>query len=553
MIRRRFIKVKNSFFHYLECGSGFPIILLHESPKSSFAHRSLINYLSKKYKVFALDTPGYGFSDPINKSNGKITDFAKLLNQIILNIKIDKFVLYGNHTGASIALEYGKLFPDKISGLVLESLPIFNKNEIEPIIKKFFSPINIRRDGSHLVSIWSKVEDQNIWFPWYHRNDKKMHHWVYSKPDDIHDYVMDFLRSGDSYRNAYSAAFRYNSFLSVKKLKAPSKFISIKSDILYSHSERLPRLKKNQELVVVNNFTERQKVINYSIKSFIKKYEKNREYENHSTKKFIDINNGQIFYQILKNETSKKPILILIHDLPGISDELYQIMKKLSLKRTVISFDIPGIGNSFMDIPKSFNMDSVVKIYNKLIDSLKIKRYDIYAQGFGGYLSLYLSDKAEIKPEKIILDRVKVLTKKEKNYLIKFNQYNLNIKNDGSHLINTWKMIVSSKIYFPWYNKRGMILSHKEKDFNPNDIHRVFIGIFNNPKNYLLIFSKILIYDPRLFIKNLNKNILIIKDSINVKLSVDKNLNINNTKKNIIIKNYNSERNLISIIDKFLN
>ena len=64
------------------------------------------------------------------------------------------------------------------------------------IIKKFFSPINIRRDGSHLVSIWAKVEDQNIWFPWYHRNDKKMHHWVYSKPDDIHDYVMDYLRSG---------------------------------------------------------------------------------------------------------------------------------------------------------------------------------------------------------------------------------------------------------------------------------------------------------------------------------------------------------------------
>ncbi|PPR78280.1 MAG: 2-succinyl-6-hydroxy-2,4-cyclohexadiene-1-carboxylate synthase [Alphaproteobacteria bacterium MarineAlpha2_Bin1] len=552
-IRRRFVKLNNNFFHYLECGDGYPVILLHESPKSSFAHKSLINFLSRKYKVLALDTPGYGFSDPINKSNANISDFARLINQIISILKIEKFILYGNHTGASIAVEYGKLFPNKLSGLILESLPIFYKNETKGIIKKFFPPLNIKKDGSHLTSIWAKVEDQNIWFPWYDRNSKKMHHWQYPRSIDIHDYAMDFLRSGNSYRNAYSSAFRYNSFLAVKRLKTPVKFISIKSDILYPHMRRLPKLTKNQELVIINDVNNRMKVIDNSIKSFERLNTSKGEYKNYSTKKFLDIKYGQLYYQIFKNIKSNNPILFLIHDLPGSSNELVDLMKKLSIRRTVIGFDIPGVGNSYIDTPKHFNMKFFVKIFDNLISELGINSYDIYGRGFGGYLSLYLSNKASLSPKKVLLDRVKILTKKEKEKIIKLNKYNLNINEDGYHLLNTWKMIINSKIYFPWYSKKGMILTHKVKDFDPIDVHKVFISIFNNPETYCASFNKILNCKPTSFIDNFIGNILIIKDSINTNLSVDKNLNINDTKENITIKYFKNNRNLTNCIEKFLN
>ncbi len=552
-IRRRFVELNNNFFHYLESGSGFPIVLLHESPKSSFAHMSLIRFLSVRYKIFALDTPGYGFSDPIKNSKKNISDFAILINQIISSLGIKKFILYGNHTGASIAIEYGKLFPGKLRGLILESLPIFFQNEVQGILKNFFSPLIIKQDGSHLTSIWSKVEDQNIWFPWYERTNKQMHHWPHARPVEMHEYVMDFIRAGDSYRHAYSAAFNYNSFLTVKKLNIPTKFISVKSDILFSHKARLPKLKKNQELIVINDFTKRMKAIDYSINSFSKINIKKQEKKFLSKKSFLDINCGQVYYQIIRNENSKNPVLFLIHELPGSSEELQDLMIKISKKRTVVSFDIPGIGNSFVEMPKPFNMKFFVKIFDDLINELGVNNYDIYGKGFGGYLSLYLSRNAFINPRKIILDRVKILTKKEKDKLNSLNINNLNIKEDGSHLISTWKMIINSKIYFPFYNKRAMILTHKLKDFDPKKIDNIFISIFNNPKTYISSFKKIINCDPNLYIKNISNYILIIKESVNKEIFKDKNLKINNTKKNIIVKKYNSERNLIIYINNFLN
>ena len=106
-----------------------------------------------------------------------------------------KFILYGNHTGASIAIEYGKLYPQNLSGLILESLPIFYTNETKGILRNFFPPLIPKWDGSHLISVWTKVQDQFIWFPWYEKNSKKMHFWPYPNKLEIHNYALDFLRS----------------------------------------------------------------------------------------------------------------------------------------------------------------------------------------------------------------------------------------------------------------------------------------------------------------------------------------------------------------------
>ena len=49
--------------HYLEAGSGPPVVLLHGFPETSYAWRYQIPPLSRHYRVIAPDLRGYGETD----------------------------------------------------------------------------------------------------------------------------------------------------------------------------------------------------------------------------------------------------------------------------------------------------------------------------------------------------------------------------------------------------------------------------------------------------------------------------------------------------------
>src|SRR5687768_8396618 len=59
----RYVEVEGLQLHYLEAGSGEPILLLHGWPTSSFLWRNMIGKLAEKNRVLALDLPGFGRSD----------------------------------------------------------------------------------------------------------------------------------------------------------------------------------------------------------------------------------------------------------------------------------------------------------------------------------------------------------------------------------------------------------------------------------------------------------------------------------------------------------
>ena len=50
--------------HYREAGSGLPVVFLHESPLSSLMFEPALPLLGQLVHAVAMDTPGYGSSDP---------------------------------------------------------------------------------------------------------------------------------------------------------------------------------------------------------------------------------------------------------------------------------------------------------------------------------------------------------------------------------------------------------------------------------------------------------------------------------------------------------
>jgi hypothetical protein len=61
----RFITVHGVKLHYVERGSGTPLVLLHGNGSmiQDFDSSGLIDSASKRYRVIAFDRPGFGYSD----------------------------------------------------------------------------------------------------------------------------------------------------------------------------------------------------------------------------------------------------------------------------------------------------------------------------------------------------------------------------------------------------------------------------------------------------------------------------------------------------------
>ncbi len=62
--------------HYLRAGEGDPALLLHPSPLSASFLRPLIDFLSGSFDVIAMDTPGYGSSDPLEEPGDDLVPYV---------------------------------------------------------------------------------------------------------------------------------------------------------------------------------------------------------------------------------------------------------------------------------------------------------------------------------------------------------------------------------------------------------------------------------------------------------------------------------------------
>ena len=232
--------------HYRRAGEGSPIILLHQSPKSSEEYIPLITELSSDYTVFAPDTPGNGLSDPLPINNPSMNDFAKNVVKFMDAIGIEKCPVYGFHTGGSCTLELSWSFPERVTVGVVDGYVNMPEERVKEILENYFTPLELDWSGSHLTWIWSRFREQIIFFPWY-RKDKisRMTGYSIPPPEYQQNSVVEFLRAGKAYVGPYRAAFTQDNINSIKEMKAKCLVMSSKTDVLYDGLDRMPKPSNN--------------------------------------------------------------------------------------------------------------------------------------------------------------------------------------------------------------------------------------------------------------------------------------------------------------------
>jgi pimeloyl-ACP methyl ester carboxylesterase len=119
--RGRFVEVDGVRLHYVERGTGTPVVLLHGNAVSleDFEASRLIARLARDHRVIAIDRPGFGHSTRPRDRLWTPATQAELIHQALAAIGAVRPTIVGHSMGAMVAMRLALDHPLDVDRLVL--------------------------------------------------------------------------------------------------------------------------------------------------------------------------------------------------------------------------------------------------------------------------------------------------------------------------------------------------------------------------------------------------------------------------------------------------
>jgi pimeloyl-ACP methyl ester carboxylesterase len=119
----QFLEVDGVRLHYVERGSGEPLVLLHGNGSmiQDFESSGLVDLAARNYRVIVIDRPGFGHSSRPRNIVWTPDAQAQLIQRALERLGVSHAIVLGHSWGASVAVALALEFPDMVRGLVLAS------------------------------------------------------------------------------------------------------------------------------------------------------------------------------------------------------------------------------------------------------------------------------------------------------------------------------------------------------------------------------------------------------------------------------------------------
>jgi haloalkane dehalogenase len=85
--------------HYVDEGSGTPILMCHGNPTWSFLYRGVIARLRERFRCIAVDYPGFGLSDRPDGYGYTAVEHAGMVGALADHLGLEGFVVMGQDWG----------------------------------------------------------------------------------------------------------------------------------------------------------------------------------------------------------------------------------------------------------------------------------------------------------------------------------------------------------------------------------------------------------------------------------------------------------------------
>ncbi len=116
------LPVRGGEMHYVDTGTGEKgtLVLIHgiAAQLQHFTY-AMVDLLKDDYRVIALDRPGCGYSTVDRGDGASLGDQARMIDELLGQLGVERAVLVGHSLGGAVALRMGLDFPDRVAGLAL--------------------------------------------------------------------------------------------------------------------------------------------------------------------------------------------------------------------------------------------------------------------------------------------------------------------------------------------------------------------------------------------------------------------------------------------------
>ena len=226
-VERSFVSTNSGRIHIAVAGTGAPVLLLHQTPRSWDEFRDVLPILGRHYRAIAMDTVGYGDSDPLPLGHASIENWARAARALLHALGVTRAAIVGHHTGAAIAVEMAAAYPRVVAALVLSASPYVDASRRGAAQKEHKAVVDEatpRLDGSHLAELWSMRQ------PFYPDN----------RIDLMERFMVDALKAGKRAAEGHRVVDRYEMEKRLPLIRCPTLVIAPTGDpYAYPHAGKV--------------------------------------------------------------------------------------------------------------------------------------------------------------------------------------------------------------------------------------------------------------------------------------------------------------------------
>jgi len=155
-LRKGYVSSEYGQLHFVECGTGVPVLMLHQTPCSWTEYLDVLPLVGTECRAIAMDTLGFGASAEL-EGPYSIERFADGAEALVDALGLDRFHLVGHHTGGVIAIELAARLKDRVASLLLSATPFVDDEKRRTAgERKAVDHVDPKPDGSHLLELWNR-------------------------------------------------------------------------------------------------------------------------------------------------------------------------------------------------------------------------------------------------------------------------------------------------------------------------------------------------------------------------------------------------------------
>lgn len=489
MIECHYVDIPEGQMHYRRAGDGPPVILLHSSPLSSQAMEPWIRVLAETMTVFAVDTPGYGQSDPLAVPDPDIDEYARRVASFADAVGLDRFLVAGTHTGSKIALSVAVQYPQRVVQLVMDGLGLYTSEELQRQLDHYTPRIVPNWYGGHLVEAWHRMRNMWTFWPWFNQTAAGRLDEDVPTPDELHQMTFDMLRARPDWGLSYRAAFRYDARAALQRLRVPAVLLAKEADPLHEHLDRLkveaPTLQV-RSVANENHLAALAGAFATDLDLPAAPPPPSVVHRGGTSRRYVSTSRGRVHLRMDGDPSA--PTLLFIHGSPGSADSFGTLIEELAADHLVIAPDT--LGNGYSDAPHIAEPDIAYFAggYAEVLDQLGVGPVAVHGTHTGACIGLELALARPDLVRSLVADGLPAFDDALRADLLENYWTALEPEPHGEHLLRAWHTIRDSQLWWPWYRNDR---THRRPTgpSSPETLHRLVLEFLKSGPTYRLSYS----------------------------------------------------------------